>query len=103
MAQPTPNEGAKQMGGVTVEGAMQMLEQALPQVGSNTPEGQAIVAALKTLGKHFNRGKSKELVPAQLLELARAQKQSPLAGMIGGGMGAPAAGGAAPPAMPQAA
>lgn len=103
MAQPTPNDGAKQMGSVNVEGAMQMLEQALPSLGSNTPEGAAVLDALSKLSKHFNRGKSKELVPAQLMELARAQKQSPMAGMMGG-MGAPAAGGAAPsPAMPQAA
>lgn len=102
MAQPTPNDGAKQMGSVNVESAMQMLEQALPHVGSNTPEGSAILAALSTLSKHFNRQKSKDLVPAQLMELARAQKSSPLAGMIGGGMG----GGNPPPGqppMPQAA
>jgi len=105
MAQPTPNEGGKQMGAVNVESAMQMLEQALPSVGSNTPEGAAILDALSKLSKHFNRQKSKELVPAQLMELARAQKSSPLAGMIGGGMGGAGATpppGAQPP-MPQAA
>ncbi len=72
------------MSAVNVEGAMQMLEQALPGLGSNTPEGQAVLDALSKLSKHFNRGKSKELIPAQLMELARAQKQSPVAGMIGG-------------------
>ncbi len=97
MAQPTPNDGAKQMGAVNVEGAMQMLEQALPSVGSNTPEGKSILEALSKLSKHFNRQKNAELVPAQLMELARAQKQSPMAGMMGGG------GGEQPPAMPQAA
>ena len=105
MAHPTPNEGGKQMGAVTVESAMQMLEQALPSVGSNTPEGGAILDALSKLSKHFNRQKSKDLVPAQLMELARAQKSSPLAGMIqGGGMGGQGTPppGAQPP-MPQAA
>lgn len=103
MTQPTPNEGGKQMAAVNVEGAMQMLEQAIPNLGSNTEEGKAVLEVLTKLSKYFNRQQSKELIPAQLMELARAQKQSPLAGMIGG-MGAPAAGGPAqPPAMPQAA
>lgn len=99
MAQPTPNDGAKQMAAVNVEGAMQMLEQALPGLGSNSEEGACVLKALSHLSKYFNRQKNAELVPAQLMELARAQKQSPMAGMMGGGGGAP---GAAPP-MPQAA
>ncbi len=82
MAQPSANDGAKQMGAVNVESAMQMLEQALPALSSNSEEGKAVLEALSKLSKHFNRQKSKDLVPAQLMELARAQKQSPMAGMI---------------------
>lgn len=89
MAQPTPNDGARQMGFVQVETAMQMLEQALPTLGSNTPEGEACLKALQALSRVINRQKSQDLVPAQIQEMARAQQQSPIAQLMGGG--APAA------------
>ena len=82
MAQPTPNDGARQMGMVNVESAMQMLEQAIASLGSNTEEGKAVLEALTKLSKHFNRPQAAELVPAQVLELARKQRQSPLASMM---------------------
>lgn len=90
MAQPTPNDGARQMGLVQVETAMQMLEQALPSLGSNTPEGDACLKALSALSRAVNRQKSQDLVPAQIAELARAQSQSPIAQMMGAGAPAPA-------------
>ena len=103
MAQPTPNEGKRQMGMVKVEGAMQMLEQALADLGSNTPEGSSVLRAMGTLSKHFNRSKSEGLVPAQIMELAKAQAPSPLAAMLGRGAPPqpqpPAAGAAPAPGM----
>jgi hypothetical protein len=102
MAQPTPNDGARQMGMVQVETAMQMLEKALPVLGSNTPEGQAALKALSTLSSKFQRQQAQELVPAQIAELARSQQQSPLAQL----MQQPGAGGApqgAQTGMPMAA
>lgn len=102
MAQPTPNNGARQMGMVQVETAMQMLERALPVLGSNTPEGQAALTALKALSSKFSRQQAQDLVPAQIAEMARAQQQSPLTKLMAqGGQGAPQ--GAAPAAMPMAA
>lgn len=107
MQQPTPNDGARQMGMVQVETAMQMLEKALPTLGSNTPEGQAALSALKTLSGKFQRQKSQDLVPAQIAEMARAQQQTPIAQMMaqGGGAGGAPQGGPQqqPPAMPMAA
>lgn len=97
MAQPTPNEGARQMAAVQVEAAMQMLEQALPALGSNTEEGAAVLRAMGTLSKSFQRSRSKDLVPAQIAEMARAQKQSPIADLMAGG--APQGGGAPAPQM----
>ena len=88
MAQPSPNDGARQMAMVQVETGMQMLEQALAGLGSTSPEGAAVVKALGTLSSKFTRSKSKDLVPAQIAEMARSQRQSPLAQMMGG-QGAP--------------
>lgn len=82
MAQPSPNEGGRQMGMVNVESAMQMLEQAIAELGSNTEEGKAVLEALTKLAKHFNRPQAAELVPAQVIELARKQRQSPISAMM---------------------
>lgn len=104
MAQPTPNDGARQMGMVQVETAMQMLERALPVLGSNTPEGKAALTALNALSKHFNRQKSEGLVPAQIAEMARAQQASPMAQMMSQGPQPPQQPqGSQPAAMPMAA
>lgn len=83
MAQPSPNEGDAQIGRVNVESAMTMLEQAVPVLGSNTPEGAAVLKALTLLSKIFARQEAQQLVPAQVMELMRAQQPSQLAGMIG--------------------
>lgn len=92
MAQPSPDAGNRQMGMVNVETAMQMLEQALPDLGSNTPEGAAVLKALGALSAKFNRAEAQGLVPAQIMELNKAQQPSPLAGMLAGAppQGAPA-------------
>lgn len=82
MSQPTPNDGARQMGMVQVVTAMQMLEKALPTLGSNTPEGKACLSALNTLSTKFQRQKAEDLVPAQIQEMARAQRASPVAQML---------------------
>jgi hypothetical protein len=95
MAQPSPNDGAKQMGIVQVETAMQLMEQALPTLGSNTEEGAAVLKAMTALAKAFNRQKSKDLVPAQIQEMARTQQQSPMAQAMAG----PPGGAAPQPAM----
>jgi hypothetical protein len=102
MAQPTPNDGARQMGMVQVETAMQMLEKALPVLGSNTPEGKACLAALNTLSQKFQRQEAEQLVPAQIAEMARAQQASPLAQLMAkqGAAGQPPQGGAAPGPQP---
>ena len=88
MSQPSANDGARQMGMVQVETGMQMLERALPQLGMNTPEHAAVLKALAALSKAFNRSQNETLVPAQIAEMARAQKAAPMQSMIpaGGGM-----------------
>lgn len=83
MAQPSPNDGARQMGIVQVETAMQMLEQALPQFGSGTPEGAAVLKAMQALSKLVT-SQAQNMVPAQIAQLAAAQKQSPIGALMQG-------------------
>lgn len=90
MSQPTPNEGSRQMAMVQVETAMQMLEQACAALGSDTKEYTAAEDALTKLSKVFNRQKARDLVPAQIAEMARAQQQSPIASLIEAPQGVPA-------------
>ena len=85
MSQPSPNDGAKQIGMVQVESAQQLLERALPSLGPNTPEHAAVMRALSALSKAFNRTKDESLVPAQIAEMSRAQQGSPMQQMIPGG------------------
>lgn len=92
MAQPSPDEGNMQMGMVQVESAMQLLEQALPALGSTSEEGAVVLKAMSLLAKVFNRPQAQELIPAQIAELARAQAPSALQQMMTQG-----GGGAAPP------
>jgi len=99
MAQPTPNEGNQQMGMVQVESAMQILEQALPQLGTTTPEGKSVLAALSNLARHFNRQSSAELVPAQIIQMAQAAKPSALQQMLAQGQQQSPQAGAQPPAQ----
>ena len=95
MAQPSANRGNAMMGKAQVESAMQILEQALPQLGTSSPEGGAVIRALSALARHFNRPEGKELVPAQIMQMAQAAKPSPMQGMLsqppGGAGGMPPA------------
>lgn len=103
MSQPTPNDGARQMGMVNVESAIQMLEQALPTLGSNSPEGAAVLKAMSALSKLFGKPQTQELIPAQLMELVRAQGATPIAQLMGGGGAAAVPPGAQPAPAPMAA
>lgn len=100
MAQPTPNDGARQMAMVQVETAMQMLMKALPNLGANTAEGKAAISALNTLSSKFQRQQSSDLVPAQIAEMARSQRASPLAQMMAQQQAAPQGGAPAPAPAP---
>lgn len=98
MAQPTPNEGNRQMGAVQVESAIQLLDRALGEFAPSSPEHAAVVRAIGSLSKHFNRQKSKELIPAQLMELVQANKASPMEGVMSSPQTPPAPAGG-PPGM----
>lgn len=93
MAQPTPNDGQRQIGLVAVQAAADALSQALPALGSMTQEGQAVISALKALSK-FTSPTGNDLVPAQIMELQRGQQQGPMQQMMSGG--APQGGAGAP-------
>lgn len=93
MSTPQPNAGEKQQAMIKVQQAMDLLEQALPDFGSESEEGGEILQTLSKLGKKFggaNRARSNELMPAELMNLLGSLPQGP------GGMKPPMPGGGAP-------
>jgi len=78
MSAPQPKQGEKQNALINVSLAMDLLEQTLPPLGSETEEGQTILSCLKTLSSKFGhtRSKSQELVPAELMQLMQNLPQA---------------------------
>ena len=105
MSVPQENAGEKQGAMLKVQQAMDLLEQALPDFGSESEEGKVILGALSAVGKKFggaDRARSKELMPAELMNLLASLPQGP-GGMKPPMPGGPPGGGApggAPPMPP---
>lgn len=101
MSTPEPKQGEKQNAMINVSLAMDLLEQTLPALGSETDEGKTILIALTGLSKKFGKseGRSKELAPAELMQMMHNLPQmggmSPEMKAMQGG-----APGGAPPGMP---
>jgi len=78
MSTPQPAHGEKQSAMVNVGIAMDLLEQTLPALGSESEEGQEILKTLASLSKKFghSRSKSQELVPAELMQLMQSLPQA---------------------------
>lgn len=85
MSTPQPNEGEKQGATVHVQMASTLLEQSLAAFGSTTDEGQAILSALKILGKKFSstRDKGRDLIPSELMNLMSTMPKSAQGGQQG--------------------
>lgn len=102
MSTPQPAQGEKQSAMVNVSIAMDLLEQTLPALGSESEEGKAVLGVLSALSKKFghSRAKSQELVPAELMQLMASMPKPP-GGMPGGaGGGMPGMPGGAPGGPP---
>ena len=103
MSNPQVPEGDKQNAIVTVSMAMDLLAHTIPGLGVKSEEGQAVMDCLTKLGKHFGtaRTKSKDLIPAELMQLMGSLPQaggmSPEAKAMGQ---QPMPGGMQPGAMP---
>lgn len=111
---PQEKRGLKATAMSNVHIAMTLLEQALPDLGSETPEGQAVLKSLHGLVKIAAHRDNSDLVPAEVMQMVKQMPQ------MGGGTpvqqelirqqmqqrasamrppGGPPAPGAAPPGM----
>jgi hypothetical protein len=78
MSTPEPKMGSKEAAMINLGMAQDLLEQSLPAVGSDTPEGQAILSAIsqinKTLGPRKN--KTNELQQSEILQMLQTLPQA---------------------------
>jgi hypothetical protein len=75
MTTPQAQQGRQAMGHVQVQIAMQVLEHALPMLGSGSKEGAAVIRSLDSLSKTFGNKDNGDLVPAQLVSMIQQMPQ----------------------------
>lgn len=75
MSKPQDKRGLQAAAHTNVHIAVNMLEEALPAFGSESPEGGKILAALKSLGSMVAKKDSTDLVPAEILQLVKRLPQ----------------------------
>jgi hypothetical protein len=75
MSGPQDKKGLKAAAATNVHIAVNMLEEALPAFGSESPEGSKILAALKSLSSLVAKRDSSDLVPAEVLQMVRRLPQ----------------------------
>ena len=78
MSTPEPKAGQKEAAMINVSMALDLIEQALPAVGSETPEGKKLMSALSALTGLLGPKKQKtgELQNAEILQLLQNLPQA---------------------------
>lgn len=81
MSTPQDKRGLKAAAQTNIHIATNMLEEALPAFGAESPEGGKILSALKILASLGAKKDTSDLVPAEILQMVRRMPQ------MGGGTG----------------
>ena len=78
MSTPEPKMGSKAAANINIQMAMDLLEQSLPALGSESEEGQQIMKSLASLHKMFGKreAKNRELMPAEILQMIQTLPQA---------------------------
>ena len=116
MSTPEPKMGNREAAMINISMAMDLLEQSLPALGSESVEGQKVLAAIRGMSAIIGpkKAKTNELQPAEIMHMlqtlpqaggatpeGKAMSQAPaIPGMSSGGMPPPPMGGGAPGGMP---
>lgn len=100
-SQPQEAQGLKRVAATNVALAMKLLTQAISVYPPTSDEGKGVLKALTALSSKFGKAKDEELVPAQIMQMAMAQRggqqaqqaqKTPPTGIPEGGAAAQAAG-----------
>jgi hypothetical protein len=108
--------GNREAAMINISMAMDLLEQSLPALGSESPEGQKVLGAIRGMSGIIGpkKAKTNELQPAEIMQMlqtlpqaggatpeGKAMSQAPaIPGMSPGGMPPPPMGGGAAGGMP---
>ena len=78
MSTPEPKMGNKEGARVNLGMALDLIEQALPSLGSESPEGQKAVAAMRALVGILGpqKARTNELQPAEIMQLLGSLPQA---------------------------
>src|SRR5277367_6010087 len=75
MSGPQDKKGLKAAAHTNVHIAVNMLEEALPAFGSESPEGGKVLAALKSLSTLVAKRDTSDLVPAEIMQMVKRLPQ----------------------------
>jgi len=116
MSTPEPKMGNREAAMINISMAMDLLEQSLPALGSESVEGQKVLAAIRGMTSVIGpkKAKTNELQPAEIMQMlqtlpqaggatpeGKAMQAAPaIPGMSPGGMPPPPMGGGMPGGMP---
>ena len=78
MSTPEPKMGNREAAMINLAMAMDLLEQALPALGSETPEGQKVLGAIRTMTSVIGpkKAKTNELQPAEIMQMLQTLPQA---------------------------
>lgn len=74
-ATPQEKRGQKATALANVHIALTLLEQAIPDLGSDTPEGMAVIKATQGLAKLAGDHDNSDLVPAEIMQMVKQMPQ----------------------------
>ena len=78
MSTPEPKMGNREAAMINIAMAMDLLEQSLPAFGSETPEGQKVLGAIRTMTSVIGpkKAKTNELQPAEIMQMLQTLPQA---------------------------
>ena len=78
MSTAEPKMGNREAAMINLAMAMDLLEQALPALGSETPEGQKVLGAIRTMTSVIGpkKAKTNELQPAEIMQMLQTLPQA---------------------------
>jgi len=78
MSTPEPKEGERAAAKINIQIAMDLLQQSLPALGSDTEEGKAIMDTVKSLAKTFGKpeARTQELIPSEIIQMMQTLPQA---------------------------
>jgi len=78
MSTPEPKMGSKEGAMINIQMALDLLQQSLPAIGSDSKEGTELTKVIGSLSKVFGarEAKTRELIPAEIMQMIQSLPQA---------------------------